>query len=93
MAVVVIQDVPATVEQYEQVDERIDWKNNPIEGLILHAGSQDDGTMKVVDVWESAEAFQKFVEERLIPAISEVNPGAPQAPPPEVLEVHDLLKP
>jgi hypothetical protein len=93
MAIVVIQDVEASVEQYDQVDEKLDRENDPIDGLILHTGSKVDGKMKVVDVWETAEAFQKFVQERLIPAIAEVNPDAPQAAPPEILEVHDLLKP
>ena len=46
--------------------------------------------MKAVDVWESADAYQKFVQDRLIPAIAEVNPDAPQAPEPEIYEVHDL---
>ena len=46
--------------------------------------------MKAVDVWESADAYQKFVQDRLIPAIAEVNPDAPQAAEPEIYEVHDL---
>jgi hypothetical protein len=46
--------------------------------------------MKAVDVWESADAYQKFVQDRLIPAIAEVNPDAPQAAEPEIHEVHDL---
>jgi hypothetical protein len=32
------------------------------------------------------------VQNKLIPAIAEVDPDAPQAPDPEVLEVRDLLK-
>ena len=31
-----------------------------------------------------------FVQDKLIPAIAEVNPDAPQAAEPEILEVHDL---
>jgi hypothetical protein len=46
--------------------------------------------MKSVDVWESAEHFQNFVQDKLIPAIAEVNPDAPQAPEPEIREIYDL---
>jgi hypothetical protein len=41
---------------------------------------------------QSAEDFQKFVQEKLIPAIAEVDPDAPQAPEPEIYDVHDLQK-
>jgi hypothetical protein len=40
--------------------------------------------------WESAERFQSFVQDRLIPAIAEVNPDAPQAQEPEIRESYDL---
>jgi hypothetical protein len=93
MAVVVIQDVEAPVDVYDKVEEVLDTASNPPEGLIVHTDSQVGDKMKVVDVWESADAFQKFVQERLIPAVAEVDPDAPQAPEPEILEVHDLLKP
>ena len=52
----------------------------PPAGLILHTVSDLGGDKwKLVDVWESAENFQTFVQDQLIPAIAEVNPDAPQA--------------
>ena len=91
MAVIVIQDIDATPELYDQVNAKIDAKNNPPAGGILHtAADLGGGKMKIVDVWESVDAYQKFVQDRLIPAIAEVAPDAPQAPEPEILELHDL---
>jgi hypothetical protein len=91
MAVVVIQEIEATLEEYDKVTEKIG--DTPPEGSILHTGSDlGGGKMKVVDVWESVESWQNFVQNRLIPAIAEVNPDAPQAQEPEILEVHDLQK-
>jgi hypothetical protein len=91
MAVVVIQEFEATVEQYDQVNEKLG--GDIPEGGIVHTGIDlGNGKMKIVDVWESAEHFQKFVQEKLIPAIAEVDPDAPQAPEPEIYEVHDLQK-
>jgi hypothetical protein len=91
MAVVVIQEFEATRDDYEQVNAKIG--DAPREGLILHAVSDLGGDKwKLVDVWESAENFQSFVQSQLIPAIAEVNPDAPQAPEPEILEIHTLRK-
>jgi hypothetical protein len=89
MAVMVIQEFEATVEEYDQVNEKLG--DATPQGAILHAGIDlGGGRMKAVDVWESADAYQKFVQERLIPAIAEVNPDAPQAGEPEIHEIHDL---
>jgi hypothetical protein len=91
MAVAVIQEFEATSEHYEQVNEKIG--DTPPAGLIVHTASDlGGGRWKVVDVWESADDYQNFVQNQLIPAIAEVNPDAPQAPEPEVLEVRDLQK-
>jgi heme-degrading monooxygenase HmoA len=89
MAVAVIQEFEATRENYEKVNEKIG--DAAPEGLILHTVSDLGGDRwKLVDVWESAEAFQNFVQNKLIPAIAEVDPDAPQAPEPEILEIHEL---
>jgi hypothetical protein len=91
MAVVVIQEFEAPLEEYEQVNEKLG--DAAPEGLILHTVSDLGGDKwKLVDVWESPENFQSFVQNQLIPAIAEVNPDAPQAPEPEILEVRDLQK-
>jgi quinol monooxygenase YgiN len=89
MAVAVIQEFEATRENYEKVSEKIG--DAAPEGLILHTVSDLGGDRwMLVDVWESAEAFQNFVQNKLIPAIAEVDPDAPQAPEPEILEIHQL---
>ena len=91
MAVVVIQDFEATTEEYDQVDEKL-GEGMP-EGAIFHAACDlGGGRMKVIDVWESPEHFQSFVQDRRIPAIAEVNPDAPQAQEPEVREIYDLQR-
>ena len=91
MAVVVTQEFEATPEDYEKVNEKIG--DAAPEGLIVHTVTDLGGDRwKLVDVWESAEDFQNFVQNTLIPAIAEVNPDAPQAPQPEILEVRDIQK-
>ena len=68
MAIVMVQDIPGgTQEQYDEVAKRLtggrglgslaDW---PTDGILSHvAGPTADG-WRVVDVWESEEAFARF---------------------------------
>jgi hypothetical protein len=89
MAVVVIQEFEATPEEYDQVNAKLG--DATPDGAILHAACDlGGGRMRAVDVWESAEAYQSFVQDKLIPAIAEVNPDAPQAGEPEIRETYDL---
>ena len=91
MAVIVTQEFEATGEEYAAVCEKLGDAAEP--GLIVHTGMVlGDGKWRVVDVWESAQDFQNFVQNRLIPTIAEVNPDAPQADEPEILEIHELVK-
>ncbi|MGH9039507.1 MAG: hypothetical protein ACRDZ3_04680 [Acidimicrobiia bacterium] len=67
MAVTFIFEVPgAGAEQYDAVMERLGPDSPP--GRIYHvAGPVEDGWM-VVDVWETAEDFERFLAEDLLPA-------------------------
>src|SRR5919198_1357625 len=49
------------------------------EGLIVHSAGQGDQGYYVYDIWESREAFERFMEEKPGPALAEVMGG----PPPE----------
>jgi hypothetical protein len=84
MAIVVIQEFPATLEQYEAVNAELDSRNNPPEGLILHTGGQVGDGMRVIDVWESQDAYERFMNERLLPTIERVagedSPEAQRSP-------------
>ena len=86
----------ATYQDYERVNEAMDVDNNPPEGLIIHAAGEVNGKWKLVDVWESEAAFEKFRDERLMPAViqamgQEVVDAGPPAT--ESFEVKHLVKP
>ena len=52
-----------TAKQYDQCWDELRAKgySNP-KGLIYHVGAQQGDNWSVTDVWESAEAFNKFGE-------------------------------
>jgi hypothetical protein len=59
----------------------------PARALFHMAGETDDG-FRVVDIWESAEAYQKFAEEQIGPLT-----GAEGFPRPQVSmwEIHNTM--
>jgi hypothetical protein len=88
--VVAISQGPTfTQEKYEEVVRRLtggksrmespgDW---PVEGLLVHAAGQGESGFRVVDVWESEDAFRRFGES-LIPILQEVGvEGEPEIYP------------
>ncbi|MFF9016384.1 hypothetical protein ACF09C_25870 [Streptomyces sp. NPDC014870] len=66
MPVIVTVEIPGgTQEMYERVNDQINaapwW---PPEGFIAHAAGPDgSGGWRVVDFWESREAFVAFTEQ------------------------------
>ena len=95
MAIGVIFTIPgSTISQYEdvcgalnggeQMRKLSDW---PGGGCLSHvAGTTPDG-MRVVDIWESEQAFQAFGE-KLMPLLDEYGM---KAEAPEFFVVHNLV--
>lgn len=81
----------ATKEQYEAVRAMVDWEGDPPEGGRFHVSSFDGDGMTVVDIWDSAEHFQRFGEERLNRGIAEV--GIEGDPEVSFTEVHAIWNP
>lgn len=86
----------STWETYERIMAEVG--EEPIEGLIVHvAEPYGERGVRIVDVWESREDYERFRDERLVPAVARVI-GAErlaQSPPPvlDVLDVRSVLRP
>lgn len=61
-----------TPEQYEQAREQVGWALRPPDGGIIHIASFTEGGLRVTDVWETADDFNRFVESRLMPVVQEL---------------------
>lgn len=94
MAMVLIQDLDqSTLEQYDQVNEKLGVDDDPPAGLLIHTASERGGGVRIVDVWESEDAWQRFREERLMPAVIEVFGEQAGPPQQETHETHHVIKP
>lgn len=58
MAYAVVTDVPASWEQYEPLGRAF---HDPVpNGLVLHLAGPTDEGFRVIDVWETREACERF---------------------------------
>lgn len=63
-----IQDVPINAELYARISDGVG--DGPPKGLILHVASErPEGGLRYLDVWESEEDCERFVEQRLHPVV------------------------
>jgi hypothetical protein len=73
-------------EEYEAARKHVNWKGDVPPGAMFHVIAVADNGERVTNVWESAEAFDAFVRDRLMPGVQEVAiPGEPQL---EILPAH-----
>ena len=91
MPVAVILDFEnASTEQYDQVMENMglqDGSSPP--GALFHWVTSSNGGLRVVDVWESREVFDRFAEEQIGPYTQEV--GIEEQPQITFYDVHNYV--
>jgi hypothetical protein len=87
----VVEIAGVTQQQIDALNQRIVPGGRALEGQVFHAGGPTETGWVVVDVWESQEAFQRFVE-TVTPIAQEL--GLPtDFQMVRTFQVHDLLKP
>jgi hypothetical protein len=68
-----------TPEQYDETRDIVQWETDGPKGGIFHVAWFEDGALRVVDVWDSPDAFQAFADTRLTPGTTKVGiAGEPQ---------------
>jgi hypothetical protein len=78
-------------DQYEQVLKVMELDDDPPDGGIFHiAGPGLDG-WRVIDIWESQEAFERFQSERIAPAAAEA--GLLGEPRIQIFPIHNIYAP
>jgi hypothetical protein len=80
-----------TKEQYDEARRIVNWDNDHPDGALFHVSAFDDQGIHVFDLWESAEQFNAFAENRLMPAVAQ----AGMAGQPEIVlqPVHGMFTP
>lgn len=92
MTILITGEMPGmTREQYDKVSDAMGVSSaSDIDGLICHTACVTDGAMLISDVWESQDKFERFINERLMPAFQQVGIDA-TGQEPKVNQVHNHL--
>ena len=92
MAVAVQLDFKgATLNQYDQVIEKMGFRPGGagVPSGMFHWVTKTDDGIRVVDVWETKEAFEKFAQDEIGPLTQDV--GLPSPPEVQFFDVHNHL--
>lgn len=75
---------------YDQVRTEVDWEGRPTQGAMFHIAWFESDGLHVVGLFESAEDFQRFAEQRLKPVTQRLGiPGGPEVTVNEVYRAFD----
>ena len=62
------------------------------DGLLLHTAGQSEQGWYVYDVWESQGHFERFVADKLGPAMESIGAGGGARPEPQFFPIETLVK-
>jgi len=88
----VVQDIAdGTLEQYDEINGKMGYEplGTAPPGCLFHWATATAGGLRVVDVWESKEQFEKFAAEQIGPAAQAA--GVPNPPNVQFIDVHNYL--
>lgn len=94
MAVAVQMDFDgATLAQYDDVCRRmgLEPRGPGPAGAISHFATMTDSGLRVVDVWETKEQFEKFAQDQIGPLSQDA--GIPAPPRIQFFDVHNYFTP
>jgi hypothetical protein len=80
-----------TREQYDAARELVPFDHESAPGGLFHVAAVDDRGIQITDVWETAEQFQTYLTERLVPAFTQL--GFTGQPDLQIIPVHSLIAP
>jgi hypothetical protein len=89
--------VEVTIALIDAVTDDMGVDSEVPPGAVMHVHFERDGLVHAVDVWESPEAYQQFVESTLLPTMGKVAAAQgldiSKVGPPEtsITEVHRLV--
>ena len=80
-----------TLDQYDQVIQKMGFRpgGTGAPGGLFHWVTKTADGIRVVDVWESREAFERFSHEKIEPITREVGVAGP--PEVQLFELHNYL--
>jgi hypothetical protein len=90
MPIAMLMEMPGgTADEYDRVMAEMKL-DGPPDGAIAHVVVASDDMLRILDVWESREAHDAFLENHLRPAF-EAAGVEPKGGEPKFAEVHNVM--
>jgi hypothetical protein len=98
MPFAVIQEFPIegsdrTTTNYDRVQEALGTRENPPAGGLVHSAGFDEkaGVFRIFDVWESEEAWNAFLNDRLTPVVRPLMEQGGRPPETRTYDLHEFM--
>ncbi len=78
-----------TSDQYDAVMAKLGLDGNPPAGGVLHMATATDEGVEICEIWQTEQAFNGFLEQRLLPVVSEL--GITGEPEVRIVRLHNLF--
>jgi hypothetical protein len=98
VAIAVIQEFPIegddrTTANYDRVQQALGARDNRPDGALVHTAGFDEtaGVFRIFDVWESQQAWEAFLTDRLMPIVRPMMEQGGGAPDTRVYPLHDFM--
>jgi len=87
-AALVLDFAGATREQYDEIVERMQLGGHMAPGGQVHVAGSHAGGWRVIDVWDSLEAFERFRDDQIVPHVQAVGLAPPRV---QTVDVDDEM--
>jgi hypothetical protein len=90
-------DDDRSTTNYDSIAQRLNVDSDTPAGLIVHTAGVDEaaGVFRILDVWETREHAERFLNDRLMPIVQEMLASTPDARPPDrqtFYDLHDVIR-
>lgn len=75
---------------YKRIVAEVNLAADPPQGRIFHWAGDLDGKFTVTEIWDTREANERFLEERLFPTISKLSGREPRESAQPVVSEHPV---
>jgi hypothetical protein len=88
----VIMEVPAPIELYDRIHPEVmrSAREREFEGLLIHIGRATSQGFEMIEVWESQEQFERYVQEIVDPVAAQVVSEGPVPSARETVKEFDV---
>jgi quinol monooxygenase YgiN len=92
MAIAVIAEIPSQEASETLTETMYGTKRAPaVDGCMIHTMGRGPNGFRVIDVWESQDAFDSFMNDKLMPAMQDAGMDDMAGTPPEIVELMHVV--